>query len=129
MTEGPVVSVVVQFSLSLFPVCMTGPSSTNISNHMTLEFFPGSISFRRKVMPCLSVDNVQLETEHCFINVSSERYDGGKGPYPQVVVQGLDAALSPGLQALQDGHSHQHNDGAAGGLSVGGSVVQRMAEV
>ena len=28
MTEGPVVSVVVQFGLSLLPVCMTGPSST-----------------------------------------------------------------------------------------------------
>ena len=45
------------------------------------------------------------------------------------MVRGLDTALSPGLQALKDGHSHQHNDGAAGGLSVGGSVVQRVAEV
>ena len=28
VTEGPVVSVAVQFGLSLFPVCVTGPSST-----------------------------------------------------------------------------------------------------
>ena len=28
MTEGLVVSVAVQFGLSLFPVCVTGPSST-----------------------------------------------------------------------------------------------------
>jgi hypothetical protein len=63
-----------------------------------------------------------------FINISLEDYDEGKGPYPQVVVRGLDAASLLGLQIVQDRHSCWHIDGAANHLRVAGSVAQCLAE-
>lgn len=69
-----------------------------------------------------------LKLNTVFINVSLEDYDEGKGPYPQVVVQGLDTASLLGLQVVQDGRSRRHINGAANHLRVAGSVARCVAE-